>query len=50
MWAALPVERVRDFGEVFLALALWRRLGLHTLLREIRPTTPAWPWKWISFV
>jgi hypothetical protein len=38
---ALRVERVRDFGEVFLALALWRRLGLHTLLREIRPTNPA---------
>jgi hypothetical protein len=33
--SALRVERVRDFGEVFLALALWRRLGLHTLLREI---------------
>ena len=31
----LRVERVRDFGEVYLALALWRRLGLHTLLREL---------------
>ncbi len=29
------VERVRDFGQVYLALSLWRRLGLHTLLREI---------------
>jgi transposase len=29
------VERVRDFGQVYLALALWRRLGLHTLLREL---------------
>jgi len=29
------VERVRDFGEIYLALALWRRLGLHTLLREL---------------
>jgi len=29
------VERVRNFGEVYLALALWRRLGLHTLLQEI---------------
>jgi transposase len=28
------VERIRDFGEVYLALALWRRLGLHTVLRE----------------
>jgi len=31
----LRVERVRDFGEVYLALSLWRRLGLHTLLREL---------------
>jgi hypothetical protein len=29
------VERVRDFGQVYLALALWRRLGLHTLLSEL---------------
>jgi transposase len=29
------VERVREFGQVYLALALWRRLGLHTLLKEI---------------
>jgi transposase len=29
------VERVREFGAVYLGLALWRRLGLHTLLREL---------------
>jgi len=29
------VERVREFGTVYLALALWRRLGLHTFLKEI---------------
>lgn len=29
------VERVRDFGVVYLALSLWRRLGLHRLLREL---------------
>lgn len=29
------VERVRDFGQVYLALSLWRRLGLHILLREL---------------
>lgn len=29
------VERVREFGPVYLALSLWRRLGLHTLLGEI---------------
>ena len=31
------VERVREFGEVYLALSLWRRLGLHTPLRELIP-------------
>jgi hypothetical protein len=30
-------ERTREFGAVYLALALWRRLGLHTLLRELIP-------------
>ena len=29
------VERVREFGAVYLALALWRRLGLHRVLREL---------------
>lgn len=29
------VERVREFGAVYLALALWRRLGLHTVLGEL---------------
>ena len=33
--AAVSVERVRDFGEVYLALALWRRLGLDQLLGEL---------------
>lgn len=31
----VSVERVRDFGQIYLALSLWRRLGLHTLLKEI---------------
>jgi len=31
----LGVERVREFGSVFLALALWRRLGLHELLEGL---------------
>lgn len=31
----LRVERVRDFGQVYLALSLWRRLHLHTLLHEL---------------
>lgn len=29
------VERVREFGQVYLALALWRRLGLHRLLSRL---------------
>lgn len=40
------VERTREFGEVYLGLALWRRLGLHRLLGELieagRETVP-WP-------
>lgn len=32
------VEGLREFGEVYLALSLWRRLGLHTLLRRLIPS------------
>jgi len=40
------VERVRDFGQIYLALALWRRLGLHTILKEIiGPGEEAVPWE-----
>ena len=31
----LRVERVREFGNVYLGLSLWRRLGLHKLLAEL---------------
>jgi transposase len=31
------VERVREFGGVWAALALWRRLGLHRLLGDVMP-------------
>lgn len=31
----VSVERVRDFGQIYLALSLWRRLGLHQLLQEV---------------
>lgn len=50
LWAeidvrGLRVERVRDFGEVYLALALWRRLGLHTILEKLIPRgTESVPW------
>lgn len=40
------VERVREFGPVYLALSLWRRLGLHTLLKEIiKPGEEDVPWE-----
>ena len=31
------VERAREFGAVYLAPALWRRLHLHTLQRRLLP-------------
>lgn len=45
------VERVREFGEVYLALALWRRLGLHELLNQLLPWgREAVPWERIACV
>ena len=34
----LRVERLRQFGRVYLGLALWRRLGLHTVLQKLLPS------------
>ena len=31
----VSVERVRDFGQVYLPLTLWGGLGLHQVLREV---------------
>jgi len=43
------VERVREFGQVYLALWLWRRLGLHTLLNELIPSgREEVPWERIA--
>jgi transposase len=43
--SGVRVERVRDFGQVYLGLSLWRRLGLHRLLRElIEPGQEEVPW------
>lgn len=43
--SGVRVERVRDFGQVYLGLSLWRRLGLHTLLRKIiEPGQEEVPW------
>jgi transposase len=47
----LRVERVRDFGEVWLGLALWHRLGLHTLLASlIEPGKEQVPWADVAAV
>jgi transposase len=47
----LRVERVREFGEVYLALALWRRLGLHTLLGGIiAPGRESVSWELIACI
>jgi hypothetical protein len=35
--SAVRVERVRQFGQVYLALALWRRLGLHEFVQRKAP-------------
>ena len=49
--AGLRVGRVRDFGQAYLALALWRRLGLHNLLREIIPPgRETVPWDLIACI
>jgi hypothetical protein len=45
------VERAREFGEVYLGLALWRRLGLHQLLRELLPQgRESVPWEPVACV
>jgi transposase len=44
--SGVRVERVREFGQVYLGLSLWRRLGLHKLLREIiQPGQEEVPWE-----
>jgi len=40
------LQRLRDFGDVWLALGLWRLLGLDTLLSDLMPSgreEVAWP-------
>jgi transposase len=44
--SGVRVERVREFGQVYLGLSLWRRLGLHTLLQQIiEPGQEEVPWE-----
>ena len=45
------VERSRQFGRVYLGLALWRRLGLHKVLRELIPEGREWiEWEQVACV
>jgi transposase len=45
------VERVREFGAVYLALALWRRLGLQTILNELFASgREEVPWEMVACV
>jgi transposase len=47
----LRVERTREFGDVYLPLSLWRRLGLHRLLRDlIEPGRESVPWEQVACV
>ena len=49
--AALRVENVRDFGEVWLGLALWHRLGLPKLLADVlEPGKEDVPWQQVAAV
>lgn len=48
---AVSVERVREFGEVYLPLALWHRLGLGKLLKElIKPGREKVGWETVASV
>jgi len=45
------VERAREFGEVYLALALWRRLHFHTLLGQLIQTgKEEIPWETVACI
>ena len=47
----LRIEHVRDFGEVYLALALWRRLGLHVVLAELfEPGKESVQWELVACI
>jgi transposase len=47
----LCLGRARDFGQVYLARALWRRLGLRTLLEELLPRgREAVPWPLVACI
>ena len=41
--SGVRVECVREFGKVYAALALWRRLGLHSAYRTVGTPRPSPP-------
>jgi len=49
--AALRVGRVRDFGDVWLGLSLWHRLGLPKLIASlVEPGKEEVPWEDVAAV
>lgn len=49
--SGVRVERVRDFGKAYVALALWRRLGLHEFFaEEIRPGREEIDWATVACI
>jgi len=47
----VKLERLRDFGDVWLALGLWRLLGLDRLLPELMPSgQEAVPWSVVAAI
>ena len=49
--SGVQLERLRDFGDVWLAWGLWRMLGLDELLtREIEPGREEVPWSTVAAI
>ncbi len=49
--SGVRVERVREFGQVYVALALWRRLGLHEFFAErLRQGREAVDWATVACI
>ena len=45
------VERVRQFGKVYVALALWRRLGLHRFFeKHLAPGRESVGWEQVASI
>ncbi len=48
---SIQLQRLRDFGDVWLALGLWRLLGLDTLLEDLMPAgREEVPWPVVSSI